>query len=155
MTASGNERILVHRHSQLLAALVPLPDYWFIVELEAALRRRGWNDTYPFLAASDVAAAMEHLRPQCICQRPLDATAPAPARPATLAELAVWWETVEPIVRCEDEVARREARWRYQRDYAELLATHPEIDDYDALPLDDSADGDAEEPDEFEEGPWI
>jgi len=104
MTSSGTHRDLVHRHKQLLAALVPLPDYWFIAELEAALKNRGWQDRYPFLNGNDVAEALDHLRPAPLDPRGEPDTR-SPTHPSTLAEAAVWWETVEPVLRRQEERA--------------------------------------------------
>ena len=56
--AAGDSRIVVRRHRQLVAALVPMPDYWFLIELEEELKKCGWRPRCPRLQAADVATAI-------------------------------------------------------------------------------------------------
>jgi antitoxin (DNA-binding transcriptional repressor) of toxin-antitoxin stability system len=41
--AQGRHRVVVHRHQSLVAAIVPLADYWFVMEIEAAIMRHWWK----------------------------------------------------------------------------------------------------------------
>jgi len=82
--AKGETRIVVRRHRQLLAALVPMPDYWLLVELEEELARRGWRRGVR-LRAADVAAAMSSVAGPAVLKGLRGDRAGSPSQPANPA----------------------------------------------------------------------
>jgi len=61
LVAGGDARIVVRRYRQPVAALVPMADYWFLLELEEELQRRDWRPTGSAVQPSDVAEALVQL----------------------------------------------------------------------------------------------
>ena len=62
LVARGDARVVVRRHRERMGALVPMPDYWFLVMLEEELRRQGWHPVGRRIGAPEVAAAVVELR---------------------------------------------------------------------------------------------
>ena len=58
----GECRIVVLRRSEMTGALVPMPDYSFLVEIDEALRRRGFRRG-PDITAEDIVDAIMAIRP--------------------------------------------------------------------------------------------
>lgn len=54
----GDVRIVLLRQRLPLAAIVPLPDYWFLLQIEEELRKLGWPKHRRHLQAERVARAI-------------------------------------------------------------------------------------------------
>jgi|GEM_PF-6313744 len=55
----GEARIVILRRSETAGALVPMPDLWFLVEIDEELRRRGFRPGSTVRAAHVVEAILE------------------------------------------------------------------------------------------------
>ena len=66
VVARGDVRVVVRRHRDLMGALVPMPDYWFLVELEEELRRRRCPGVGRRVGAREVAEAVIELRERAV-----------------------------------------------------------------------------------------
>jgi hypothetical protein len=62
LVARGDVRVVVRRHRELMGALVPMPDYWFLIELEEELSRHRPRGGGPRIGAREVAEAVIDLR---------------------------------------------------------------------------------------------
>jgi hypothetical protein len=63
LIARGDARVVVRRHRELMGALVPMPDYWFLVELEEELSRCRVM-SWPRITPREVAQAVIEKREQ-------------------------------------------------------------------------------------------
>ena len=64
LVARGDVRVVVRRHRELMGALVPMPDYWFLLELEEELHRRSPGSCGRRIAVREIAEAVIGLREQ-------------------------------------------------------------------------------------------
>ncbi len=62
LVARGDVRVVVRRHRDLMGALVPMPDHWFLVELEDELRRRDCPGAGKRVGGRDVVEAIIEIR---------------------------------------------------------------------------------------------
>jgi len=106
IVAEGEHRIVVHRHSQLVAALVPIPDYWFVTQIDDALRRHNWVPSgsggriNPELLIDEIFRL--HPPP---CQ---SSSIPRPTPPpAKLADIVEHYDFVEPALLREGQRVRQ------------------------------------------------
>jgi hypothetical protein len=59
----GDMRVVLLRQRLPIAAIVPLPDYWFLLQVEEELRRLGWPTRRRHLRGETVARAIMALEP--------------------------------------------------------------------------------------------
>ena len=108
--AMGEHRVVVHSRSQLLAALVPIPDYWFVTQVDDALRRYNWRPEHPWMNPD---LLIDHLFSVCPPPtHPAGRPRPIPP-PARLVDLLDYYRIFEPAL-VREALRTRHLMSRYQ-----------------------------------------